>query len=93
LKKTSIFIIPRLSTAWRGNEVGWITGITFLKKNYGGGYRDAVNEVDKTRDYLLKMKIHDPDLEFEEFKRMLVENKHKHILLDQPLQEILKNES
>lgn len=25
LKRTSIFIVPRASTAWRGNEAGWIT--------------------------------------------------------------------
>ncbi|MCK6618203.1 MAG: glycosyltransferase family 4 protein [Cyclobacteriaceae bacterium] len=25
MNKTSIFIIPRLSTAWQGNEAGWIT--------------------------------------------------------------------
>lgn len=71
----------------------YITGFTFFKTSYGEGYRDSMKEVEKTREYISKMKIHDPDLEFEEFKRILGENKQKNILLDQALQEIIRNES
>jgi hypothetical protein len=68
----------------------FITGFTFFKTPYADGYRDAIKESEKAVQYLKSMKIHDPDKEFREFKRLLEENKGKKIVLDDTLQKIIE---
>jgi hypothetical protein len=70
----------------------FITGFTFFKTGYADGYRDQMKEVEKTQKYISQMKIHNPDLEFEEFKNILVRNQEKKIIMDSTLQKILMNE-
>ena len=70
----------------------FITGFTFFKTSYIDGYRDQMKESEKARKYISEMRLHNPDLEFSEFKRLLNKNIHKTILLDETLQGIIRVE-
>jgi hypothetical protein len=67
----------------------YITGFTFFKTAFGEGYRDQIKEVHQVRKFLKDAGRHDPDLEFEYFRRLLDENKNKKIVMDSSLEEIL----
>ena len=68
----------------------YITGFTFFKTPYGDGYRDPLKDVDKNRKYIKDEKIHNPDIEFEQFLKMYSKNNHVRIVLDSTLEQIVK---
>jgi hypothetical protein len=68
----------------------YITGFTFFKTAYIGGYRDHVKEVAANTVFIKEEKQHDPDLEFEQFKVLLEKHKGKQIHLDSDLEQILR---
>lgn len=67
----------------------YITGFTFFKTPYGDGYRDEMKELEKTQKYIAESKLHDPELEYAKFKEILKLNKHKNVVLDPTLEQIL----
>lgn len=71
----------------------FITGFTFFQTSYVDGYRDTMKSKEATQQYIQKMKIHNPDLEYDEFKRIYNLNKHKNIILDPALQGLVTKES
>ena len=69
-----------------------IIGFTFFRTAYGEGYRDEMKSADQAREYISKMKIHDPDREFREFNKMLKAVRNKKVVMDKALQNIVDNE-
>jgi hypothetical protein len=47
----------------------YITGFTFFKTPYAKGYRETLIDPEKNKKHLEKQGIHNPDLEFEVFKK------------------------
>ncbi len=68
----------------------FITGFTFFKTPYGSGYRDALKDVETNKKYINDSNIHNPDIEYEQFKVILVANRHKRITTDIQLKQILE---
>lgn len=68
----------------------YITGFTFFKTAYVDGYRDSMKELAQTQKHIAEAKIHDPEIEFNQFKRLLAENAHKKVLMDPTLARILE---
>jgi hypothetical protein len=68
----------------------YITGFTFFKTNYAHGYRDSLEEVKQVRSTMNEMKIHNPDLEFNLFTKLLQKHHGKNIKMDSVLDEIIK---
>jgi len=71
----------------------YITGFTFFKTNYGNGYRKSFTDVNDLRDTMDKMKIHNPDLEFRIFLKLLLNNSNKIIMMDKVLNSIVHREN
>lgn len=70
----------------------YITGFTFFKTPYAEGYRDHFKEK-KDIDKLIKDENqHNPDIEYQQFQKLLKKNSHKKILVDKELQAILKKD-
>jgi len=67
----------------------FITGFTFFKTAYGSGYRDALKDVETNKKYINDSNIHNPDIEYEQFKVILAANRHKRITTDIQLKQIL----
>jgi hypothetical protein len=69
-----------------------IIGFTFFRTAYGEGYRDEMKRADQAREYISKMKIHNPDQELREFIKMTKGVRNKKIVMDKALQNIVDNE-
>lgn len=69
----------------------YITGFTFFKTPYADGYRDALKDVDVNKKYIADSKQHNPEIEFVEFKKLLMQNVKKNITLDSTLKEIVEH--
>nr|WP_255647321.1 glycosyltransferase family 29 protein [Fulvivirga sedimenti] len=67
----------------------YIGGFTFFQTAYGDGYRDEMKSKEATQQYINKMQIHNPDIEFTEFVRIYVENRNKNVVLDEALRELV----
>jgi hypothetical protein len=70
----------------------FITGFTFFKTAYADGYRDEMKQADQARKYIADSNIHNPDLEYQEFKLLYLKNCHKNIVIDAGLSAILKSD-
>lgn len=70
----------------------YITGFTFFKTPYANDYRDHLKDMKANENHLKKQGIHDPDLEFELFKKELNKRESGHINMDARLLVILKTE-
>lgn len=68
----------------------FITGFTFFRTPYGDGYRDALKDMEANRKHIEKENHHSPEIEYQEFKKMLTENARKNICTDDTLQHMLK---
>ncbi len=68
----------------------FITGFTFFKTPYANDYRDHLKDMKANENHLKKQGIHDPDLEFELFKKELHSGESQQICMDARLSEILK---
>ena len=71
----------------------YLTGFTFFRTGYAPGYRDEMREKEQAQKYLKKMDIHNSDLEYEHFKKLLNRYKHKKIVLDPELKKILLSDT
>lgn len=67
----------------------YITGFTFFKTPTAKGYRDHLKDPEIAAQWMKEVG-HDPDFEFNVFKKLLEKNKQKKIILDEKLLEILK---
>jgi hypothetical protein len=68
----------------------YISGFTFFKTAFGEGYRDQMKEAHEVQKYLKDAGLHNPDLEFRYFLKLLAENKHKTIAMDDTLMGIIR---
>jgi hypothetical protein len=69
----------------------YITGFTFFKTPYGKGYRDDLVDMEANKRHIAAQGLHDPDIEFREFLKMLERNKGKSVILDDTLRAIVAN--
>jgi Glycosyltransferase family 29 (sialyltransferase) len=70
----------------------FITGFTFFKTAYGDGYRDSLKDVNSNAKYIRESNIHNPDIEYDQFKVLLLANRHKRIFTDAELKNILQQD-
>lgn len=68
----------------------FITGFTFYRTPFGKGYRDHMQTPEKVRSFMTNQGLHDVDLEFESFLKLL-NSSGKKIVMDRALNGILKN--
>jgi hypothetical protein len=66
-------------------EEVYITGLTFYRTPYAPGYRDNAASYDQ----MLVEGWHNPDVEFEEFKKLVKSQPEKRILLDDGLKSLI----
>ena len=69
----------------------YIAGFTFFKTAYGDGYRDEMKESKQAIQYIKDSQIHDPDLEYTQFRKLLAKHNGKNIITDPELTAILKS--
>ena len=69
----------------------YITGFTFFKTAYGTGYRDEMKESAQARNFMNEVGLHNPDVELQEFKKLVKRHANKRVVLDRELSEILAN--
>ncbi len=65
----------------------YITGFTFFRTPFGEGYRDQMKD---PVTYIKKAGVHDIDLEFSTFLAELKKQQHKNIIMDEDLENIVK---
>jgi hypothetical protein len=70
----------------------YITGFTFFKTAYGDGYRDDMQQAQQARDFMLSVGLHNPDKEYEEFKKRLARHAGKNVQVDAGLRAILSTQ-
>lgn len=70
-----------------------ITGFTFFKTPYAEGYRDNIRDINANKNHILKQGFHNPDLEYDNFLKLLMETPNKNIIVDKKLYDILKYDS
>lgn len=70
----------------------FITGFTFFKTPYSEGYRDHLVDMKKNQAHIKEQGIHDPELEFQEFIKMLKINTKGRVLLDKQLKSIVASQ-
>jgi hypothetical protein len=69
----------------------YITGFTFFKTAFAEGYRNDIKEAHQVQKFIKDAGLHNPDLEFRYFLRLLELHKNKKILVDKTLQAILNS--
>ncbi|MCF4102676.1 glycosyltransferase family 29 protein [Gillisia sp. M10.2A] len=67
----------------------YLTGFTFFKSSYIDNYRDDLVDMDKNEAHIKKQGLHNPDLEFEIFKKEVYSSTCKKVTLDKELQRLL----
>lgn len=71
----------------------FITGFTFFRTPYIDGYRENLKSVESNLNFINMQGLHSPELEYENFILLLIKTKVKNILVDEPLFNILINDS
>ncbi len=71
----------------------FITGFTFFKTPYAKGYRKDLEDPETNQKHIENQGLHNPDLEFEAFKKALKLSPCGNIHFDKELQRLLKTES
>ena len=74
-------------------EEVFITGFTFFKTPYAKGYRDNIRDLKENNNHIRNQGFHNPDLEYENFIKLLHKTPCKKIVVDEKLYEILKYDS
>lgn len=69
----------------------YITGFTFFKTSYAGGYRDHLKSKEANDRHIEQQGLHNPDLEFSLFKQLLERHKSGTIVCDEVLDSLLKD--
>lgn len=70
----------------------YLTGFTFFKTDYADGYRDNIKSVSETLKHIDRQGLHDSELEFQNFLKILKISKASNIFLDNALFKIVQNE-
>jgi hypothetical protein len=70
----------------------YITGFTFFKTAYGDGYRDDMKQAQQARDFMQGVGLHNPDKEYEAFKKRLARHAGKNVQIDAELRTILSTQ-
>ncbi|MBT1688327.1 glycosyltransferase family 29 protein [Dawidia soli] len=70
----------------------YITGFTFFKTAYGDGYRDDMQQAQQARDFMISVGLHNPDKEYEEFKKRLARHAGKDVRMDAELRAIMSTQ-
>ena len=70
----------------------FITGFTFFRTAYADGYRDKLKEVSINKKFIADQGIHDPDMEFAHFQKMIAEFPNENLEIDTALSKILQSE-
>ncbi len=68
----------------------YITGFTFFKTAFGEGYRDQMKESHQVLTFIKEAGLHNPDLEFSAFLKLLRANEEKEIAMDDTLKNIIQ---
>ena len=71
----------------------FITGFTFFKTPYAVGYRDHLVDMKANEQHIKSQGLHNPDLEYNLFCKLLLESKVKKIYLDSKLFQILTSDN
>ena len=71
----------------------FITGFTFFKTPYAKGYRDNIRDLNANKKHISNQGFHNPDLEYQNFLKLLQETPCKNIIVDEKLYDILNYES
>jgi hypothetical protein len=71
----------------------FITGFTFFKTPYADGYRDNIRDINANKNHILNQGFHNPDLEYDNFLKLLQETPNKNIIVDKKLYDILNYDS
>jgi hypothetical protein len=69
----------------------FITGFTFFKTPYSKGYRDHLVDMTNNSKHIEDQGIHDPDLEFQEFLKLIKEERNSQVLMDRQLKAIIES--
>lgn len=67
----------------------YITGFTFFKTDYADGYRDNIKTVKANLEHIKNQGLHDPELEFQNFLKILKNSTVRKIYVDTQLYQIL----
>lgn len=67
----------------------FISGFTFFKTPYAQGYRDHLLSPEANKAHIKKQGLHNPDLEFELFKRLLETSSCKTITFDKAINALI----
>jgi hypothetical protein len=70
----------------------FITGFTFFKTPYAKGYRDNIQNVSASKEHILKQGLHNTDLEYNNFLKLLEQTTSANIIVDEKLYAILNAE-
>lgn len=71
----------------------FITGFTFFKTPYAKGYRDQLIDMTANEEHIKQQGLHNVNLEFENFLKLIENVQGKKIIVDRALYEIIKTES
>ncbi len=71
----------------------FITGFTFFKTPYAKGYRDTISDTLATRKHIQDQGLHDIEMEYQNFLRLLKTTACQHIRIDQRLHQILSTDA
>ena len=71
----------------------YLTGFTFFKTPYANDYREQLENMDLNKKHINDQALHNPDLEFELFKKELNKTNCKSVKLDNRLSQLINMES
>jgi hypothetical protein len=69
----------------------FVTGFTFFKTPYSKGYRDHLVDMESNAKHIDNQGVHDPELEFQEFLKLIKKKRNSKILMDSQLEAIIKS--
>jgi hypothetical protein len=71
----------------------FITGFTFFKTPYAIGYRDNIRDINANKEHILRQGLHNIDLEYTNFLKLIKETRNTNIIVDEKLYAILNYDS
>lgn len=71
----------------------FITGFTFFKTPYAEGYRDNIRDMSANKKHIQGQGLHDIDVEYNNFLRLMEKTTIQNIKVDQKLYAILENDA
>jgi hypothetical protein len=69
----------------------FITGFTFFKTPYSKGYRDHLLDMNSNALHIKNQGVHDPELEFQEFLKLIKEKRNSQVFMDPQLKAIIES--